>query len=83
MNLIELTRRQCVMVIASFTAGVLIACICLFAVPPPGEISNSAISIVSAGTCRCHPGGKTSYDIKFRKFEAELQNKADKEIDKL
>lgn len=80
MNQIELTKLQGALAIASFTVGVLIACACLFLVPPPGEISNSAISIVSellvlAGAIL---GVKTSYDIKFRKFEAELLNKADK-----
>jgi len=76
----ELTRLQGALAVASFAAGVLIACACLFLVPPPGEISNSAISIVSellvlAGAIL---GVKTSYDIKFRKFEADLSNKADK-----
>ncbi len=81
----ELTRLQGIMAIASFAAGVAIACACLFLVPPPGEISNSAISIVSellvlAGAIL---GVKTSYDVKFRKFEAELMNKADKKEDNL
>lgn len=58
-----------------------IACACLFLVPPPGEISNSAISIVSEMLVLTGAilGVKTSYDIKFHKFEAELRNKADKE----
>lgn len=81
----ELTRLQGIMAIASFAAGVAIACACLFLVPPPGEISNSAISVVSellvlAGAIL---GVKTSYDVKFRKFEAELMNKADKKEDNL
>ena len=81
----ELTRLQGIMAIASFAAGVAIACACLFLVPPPGEISNSAISIVSellvlAGAIL---GVKTSYDVKFKKFEAELMNKADKKEDNL
>ena len=68
------------MAIASFAAGVAIACVCLFIVPPPGEISNSAISIVSellvlAGAIL---GVKTSYDAKFVRIDAELQKKADK-----
>ena len=42
-----LTRLQGSIAIASFSTGVLIACVCLFFVPPYGEISNSAISIVS------------------------------------
>lgn len=75
-----MTRLQGGMAIASFAAGVAIACVCLFLVPPPGEISHSAISIVSellvlAGAIL---GVKTSYDAKFVKIDAELQKKADK-----
>ena len=40
---IELTRLQGGIAIASFAAGVAIAAVCLFIVPPPGEIANSAI----------------------------------------
>ena len=77
----EMTRLQGIMAVASFAAGVAIACACLFIVPPPGEISNSAISIVSellvlAGAIL---GVKTSYDAKFVKIDAELQKKADKQ----
>ena len=43
----ELTRLQGALAIASFSAGVAIACVCLFLIHPHGEISNSAISIVS------------------------------------
>ncbi len=73
---IELTRLQGIIAVASFVAGVAIACLCIFIVPPPGEISNSAISIVSellvlAGAIL---GVKTSFDIKFRRFEAELHD---------
>ena len=80
MNQTEITHLQGGMAIASFTAGVLIACACLFLVPPPGVISNSAISIVSellvlAGAIL---GVKTSYDIKLQRFEQELSQKADK-----
>ena len=76
----ELTRLQGAMAIASFTAGVAIACACLFLIPSPGEISNSAISIVSellvlAGAIL---GVKTTYDAKFIKLESDLQRKADK-----
>ena len=80
LNQKEMTRLQGGMAIASFAAGVAIACVCLFIVPPPGEISNSAISIVSellvlAGAIL---GVKTSYDAKFIKIESEIQKKADK-----
>ena len=83
LNQKEMTRLQGGMAIASFAAGVAIACVCLFIVPPPGEISNSAISIVSellvlAGAIL---GVKTSYDAKFIKIESEIQKKADKQSD--
>lgn len=76
----SITRLQGIIAVASFASGVGIAVGCLFVVPPPGEISNSAISIVSellvlAGAIL---GVKSSYDTKFRRFEAELENKADK-----
>ncbi len=81
LNQKEMTRLQGGMAIASFAAGVAIACVCLFLVPPPGEISNSAISIVSellvlAGAIL---GVKTSYDAKFIRIESEIQKKADKQ----
>jgi len=77
----EMTRLQGGMAIASFTSGVAISCVCLFIIPPMGEISNSAISIVSellvlAGAIL---GVKTSYDAKFIKFESDLERKADKQ----
>jgi len=80
LNQKEMTKLQGGMAIASFVAGVVIACLCLFLVPPPGEISNSAISIVSellvlAGAIL---GVKTSYDAKFIKIESDLRRKADK-----
>ena len=77
---IELTRLQGGIAIASFTAGVLIAAVCLFWIEPKGEMTNSAISIVSELLVLCGAilGVKASYDTKFRKFENELQHKADK-----
>ena len=44
---IELTKLQGIIAIASFSSGVIIASVCLFLIPPLGEIANSAISIVS------------------------------------
>ena len=76
----EFTRLQGGMAIASFAAGVGIASVCIFLINPKGEISNSAISIVSellvlAGAIL---GVKTSYDAKFVRIDAELRKKADK-----
>ena len=73
---IELTRLQGIIAIASFSSGVIIAAVCLFLIPPLGEIANSAISIVSELLVLCGAilGVKASYDVKFRKFETELRD---------
>ena len=71
---IELTRLQGIIAVASFSSGGLIAAVCLFFIPPLGEIASSAVSIVSELLVLCGAilGVKASYDVKFRKFEAEL-----------
>lgn len=71
---IELTRLQGIIAVSSFSSGVLIAAVCLFWIPPLGEIASSAISIVSELLVLCGAilGVKASYDVKFRKFQAEL-----------
>ena len=73
---IELTKLQGIIAIASFSSGVIIAAVCLFLIPPLGEIANSAISIVSELLVLCGAilGVKASYVPKFRKFQAELYN---------
>ena len=78
---IELTRLQGIIAVASFTSGVLIAAVSLFWIPPLGEIASSAISIVSELLVLCGAilGVKASYDVKFRKFEAELKQVIDNE----
>ena len=78
---IELTRLQGMSAIASFSAGVLIASVCLFWIPPLGEIASSAISIVSELLVLCGAilGVKASYDVKFRRFEAELRQVVENE----
>ena len=77
---IELTKLQGGIAIASFSAGVAIAAVCLFFVPPPGEITNSAISIVSELLVLCGAilGVKASFDAKLNKMEAERHQKLDK-----
>ncbi len=77
---IELTKLQGGIAIASFSAGVAIAAVCLFFVPPSGEITNSAISIVSELLVLCGAilGVKASFDAKLNKMEAELHQKLDK-----
>jgi hypothetical protein len=76
----ELTRLQGAIAIASFSSGVIIALVCLFFIPPLGEIASSAVSIVSELLVLCGAilGVKASYDVRFRRFEAELRHKADK-----
>ena len=71
---IELTMLQGIIAVASFSSGVVIAAVCLFFIPPLGEIASSAISIVSELLVLCGAilGVKASYDTKFRKFQAEL-----------
>ena len=71
---IELTKLQGIIAVASFTSGVTIAAVCIFFIPPLGEIASSAVSIVSELLVLCGAilGVKASYDVKFRKFEAEL-----------
>ena len=78
---IELTRLQGIIAVASFSSGVIIASVCLFFIPPLGEIASSAISIVSEPLVLCGAilGVKASYDVKFRKFEAELKQVIDNE----
>jgi hypothetical protein len=78
---IELTRLQGIIAVASFSSGVIIAAVCLFWIPPLGEIASSAISIVSELLVLCGAilGVKASYDVKFRKFEAELKQVIDTE----
>lgn len=75
------TEVQCWLAIVSFGVGVVLASLCLFVVPPYGEISNSAISIVSELLVLCGAllGIKTSFDVKLHKFESELNRKKDKE----
>ena len=78
---IELTRLQGIIAIASFSSGVIIAAVCLFWIPPLGEIASSAISIVSELLVLCGAilGVKASYDVKLRKFQAELDQIIDNE----
>ena len=78
---IELTRLQGIIAVASFTSGVSIAIVCLFFIPPLGEIASSAVSIVSELLVLCGAilGVKASYDVKFRRFEAEINQMIEKE----
>lgn len=77
----DMTKIQTRLAIASFTCGVVIAAVCIFFIPPIGEIASSAISIVSellvlAGALL---GIKTSFDIKLKRFEGEIDRLKDEE----
>ena len=75
------THLQGALAIASFASGVLIACVCLFFIPPQGEISTSGISIVSELLILCGSmlGMKVSYDAKQMNFENRIEAKLKKE----
>lgn len=74
------TRLQGKLAVASFISGVVIACVCLFVIPPPGEISTSAISITSELLILCGAllGIKVSFDVKQMRFEQEILDKIKK-----
>ena len=72
----DYTRLQGILAVCSFTCGVIIASICLFVVPPPGDISSSALSIVSELLVLCGAllGIKVGFDTKMQRFEARFNN---------
>ena len=67
----ELTRLQGAMAIASFSAGTVICMVCLFFVPPYGEISSTAMMAVSEFLVLCGGllGAKASFDMRMQRFE--------------
>jgi hypothetical protein len=75
-NVHDMTKIQTRLAVASFSAGVLIACVCIFFIEPIGEIASSAISIVSEFLVLCGAllGIKTSFDIKLKRFQNEIDN---------
>ena len=72
----DYTRLQGQLAVASFACGVIIALVCLFIIEPKGEISSSAISIVSELLVLCGAllGIKVGYDTKMQRFENRIQN---------
>lgn len=75
-NVHDLTKIQTRLAVASFSTGVLIAVVCIFFIDPVGEIASSAISIVSEFLVLCGAllGIKTSFDIKLKRFQNEIDN---------
>lgn len=72
----KFTRLQGYLAVASFSVGSIIAVICLFCVEPVGEISNSAISIVSELLILCGAllGIKVVFDLKLSRFASEIED---------
>lgn len=75
----KITQLQGRLAVASFSVGSIIALGCLFLVPPPGEITNSAITLTSeflvlAGALL---GIKVSMDAKLQKFMTEIKGRQD------
>lgn len=68
------TGLQGLIAILSFSSGVILAFICICFIEPIGEISSSAISIVSELLVLCGGllGLKVSYDTKLKKMEGEI-----------
>lgn len=80
-------KLQGQMAIAAFVAGVVIACVCLFIVPPPGEMSTSALSFASELLVLTGAllGINVSFDAKLRRLRAEVKenNKNENENDEI
>jgi hypothetical protein len=76
------TRIQSGLAIASFSVGVVIACVCLFVIPPLGEITNSAISITSEFLILCGAllGAKVAFDVKMQRWEGDMAKHIDEKI---
>lgn len=77
-------RIQSAMAIASFSMGSIIACICLFVIDPLGEITNSALGIVSEFLCLSGGllGISAAFNHKMKKFETSVNQKLiDENID--
>lgn len=76
----DFTKLQGAIAIASFSIGVTIASVCLFLIPPYGEISHSAIIIVSNLLVMCGAilGVKANFDAKLSKMQTEIHERLDK-----
>lgn len=69
-------RLQSGLAIAAFTVGTLIGCVSLFIVPPPNDISNSALVLTSdfLVLCAAMLGVNVVFDYKLSKFKTTLKN---------
>ena len=73
------TKLQGALAIASFVVGSIIGSISLFIVPPPGEISNSALGLTSEFLLMCAAmlGVSVAFDYKLAKFETRVKRTLD------
>lgn len=69
-------RLQSGLAIAAFTVGTLIGAISLFLVPPPSDISNSALVLTSDFfvLCAAMLGVNVVFDYKLSKFKATIKD---------
>ena len=69
-------RLQSGLAIAAFTVGTLIGAISLFLVPPPSDISNSALILTSdfLVLCAAMLGVNVVFDYKLSKFKTTIKN---------
>ena len=69
-------RLQSGLAIAAFTVGTLISSISLFLVPPPSDISNSALILTSdfLVLCAAMLGVNVVFDYKLSKFKTTIKD---------
>lgn len=73
-NINNSIKIQYIMAVASFVVGTILSAICLFIIPPIGEIAYSALSVVSEFLVLCGAllGVSLSFDVKLKKFESKI-----------
>lgn len=69
------SRLHAVMAVASFVVGTIIGCVSLFWVPPPNDISNSALVLTSDFLLMSSAmlGVNVVFDYKLLKFKTNLK----------
>lgn len=69
------TKLQSILAVASFVVGTVIGCISLFLIPPPGEITNSALGLTSEFLILCAAmlGVNVAFDYKLSKFKTDVK----------
>ena len=69
------SRLHAVMAVASFVVGTIIGCVSLFWVPPPDDISNSALVLTSDFLLMSSAmlGVNVVFDYKLMKFKTNIK----------